>query len=191
MMPIMLRNSTNNQNQVSCGCMTLNQCRPIRIPPEVKWRMRMIPHKKILLNKRNQSRSLEYLHFSPSVRKFTNEAYPHAQQKTTKTSGPGNKSEIRYRQLYVESRKKLEELTRANNELSLKLAVAEGKLEVYEKGSGIISSIIGKTKDAIMASALSKATEQLLAHTTSPIKPNKNLRAPVAKKKPVANLGKK
>uniref|UniRef100_A0A7N0ZYP5 Uncharacterized protein n=1 Tax=Kalanchoe fedtschenkoi TaxID=63787 RepID=A0A7N0ZYP5_KALFE len=112
-------------------------------------------------------------------------------QKTTKTSGPGNKSEIRYRQLYVESRKKLEELTRANNELSLKLAVAEGKLEVYEKGSGIISSIIGKTKDAIMASALSKATEQLLAHTTSPIKPNKNLRAPVAKKKPVANLGKK
>uniref|UniRef100_A0A7N0U1L4 Uncharacterized protein n=2 Tax=Kalanchoe fedtschenkoi TaxID=63787 RepID=A0A7N0U1L4_KALFE len=112
-------------------------------------------------------------------------------QKTNKTSVPGNKSEIRYRQLYVKSRKKLEELTRANNELSLKLAVAEGKLEVYEKGSGIISSIIGKTKDAIMASALSKATEQLLAHTTSHIKPNKNLRAAVAKKKPVANLRKK
>uniref|UniRef100_A0A7N0U0G5 Uncharacterized protein n=1 Tax=Kalanchoe fedtschenkoi TaxID=63787 RepID=A0A7N0U0G5_KALFE len=112
-------------------------------------------------------------------------------QKTNKTSVPGNKSEIGYRQLYVESRKKLEELTLANNELSLKLAVAEGKLEVYEKGSGIISSIIGKTKDAIMASALSKATEQLLAHTTSPIKLNKNPRAAVAKKKPVANSGKK
>ncbi|KAL9685281.1 hypothetical protein QQ045_022729 [Rhodiola kirilowii] len=117
------------------------------------------------------------------------------QEKTKKAhTGSQNKTETRYRALYLESQKKVDELTLAKNELSQKLAIAEGKLEVYEKGSGILASILDKAKDVFMASALSKATEQVLASAASPVKPKRkrkpsNAAATKKKNKPVASLG--
>lgn len=129
----------------------------------------------------------------------------------------------------------LEKLTRANNELSKKLAVTEGKLEVvssstciyfhtpwsqhvfmaaslssfiskmsmqssciafltlliamqYEKGSGILSSILGKTEDLFMASAIANVSEQAFTRATPRAKPKRKASTASKRKKPVASF---
>ncbi|KAL6271644.1 hypothetical protein ACE6H2_028555 [Prunus campanulata] len=71
-------------------------------------------------------------------------------------------SELGYKSLYINSQTKIEALKNENHELSLKLEVALGKLEGYEKGTCAFSGVMEKMKDVILVSALSKATERVV-----------------------------
>ncbi|ONH93595.1 hypothetical protein PRUPE_8G241200 [Prunus persica] len=70
--------------------------------------------------------------------------------------------EIGCKSLYINSQMKIEALKNENHELSLKLEVALGKLEGYEKGTCAFSGVMDKMKDVILVSALSKATERVV-----------------------------
>lgn len=70
--------------------------------------------------------------------------------------------ELGYKSLYINSQMKIEALKNENHELSLKLEVALGKLEGYEKGTCAFSGVMEKMKDVILVSALSKATERVV-----------------------------
>ncbi|XP_021805691.1 uncharacterized protein LOC110749813 isoform X1 [Prunus avium] len=70
--------------------------------------------------------------------------------------------ELGYKSLYINSQTKIEALKNENHELSLKLEVALGKLEGYEKGTCAFSGVMEKMKDVILVSALSKATERVV-----------------------------
>ncbi|XP_021805692.1 uncharacterized protein LOC110749813 isoform X2 [Prunus avium] len=65
-------------------------------------------------------------------------------------------------QLVETQNSKIEALKNENHELSLKLEVALGKLEGYEKGTCAFSGVMEKMKDVILVSALSKATERVV-----------------------------
>ncbi|XP_020425730.1 uncharacterized protein LOC18768599 isoform X2 [Prunus persica] len=65
-------------------------------------------------------------------------------------------------QLVETQNSKIEALKNENHELSLKLEVALGKLEGYEKGTCAFSGVMDKMKDVILVSALSKATERVV-----------------------------
>ncbi|CAL2280866.1 unnamed protein product [Prunus armeniaca] len=77
--------------------------------------------------------------------------------------------ELGYKSLYINSQMKIEALKNENHELSLKLEVALGKLEGYEKGTCAFSGVMEKMKDVILVSALSKATERVV-NVSSPQK---------------------
>ncbi|KAF3457861.1 hypothetical protein FNV43_RR02521 [Rhamnella rubrinervis] len=76
-----------------------------------------------------------------------------------KDSFPSGDPNTTYKSLCVESQKRIEALTKENQQLSVKLEVALGKLEVYEKGPLVFSELMEKLKDIIVVSSLIKATE--------------------------------
>ncbi|XVF72412.1 hypothetical protein PTKIN_Ptkin12aG0119500 [Pterospermum kingtungense] len=68
-------------------------------------------------------------------------------------------ADVRYRNLYFDSQKKIEALTDENHQLALKLERALGKLEAYENGACIFSEGLEKMKDVILVTNLTRATE--------------------------------
>lgn len=65
----------------------------------------------------------------------------------------------KYKSLYFDLQQKIEALTKENQELSRKLDVALGKIEVYEETRRASSEVLEKLKDVILISNLAKATE--------------------------------
>ncbi|GMP91013.1 hypothetical protein CsSME_00041896 [Camellia sinensis var. sinensis] len=65
----------------------------------------------------------------------------------------------KYKSLYFDLQQKIEALTKENQELSKKLDVALGKIEVYEETRRASSDVLEKFKDVILISNLAKATE--------------------------------
>ncbi|XVF32585.1 hypothetical protein REPUB_Repub17cG0094800 [Reevesia pubescens] len=73
--------------------------------------------------------------------------------------GSPKAADVRYRNLYFESQKKLEALADEKHQLALKLERALGKLEVYENGTCVFSEGLEKMKDMILVTNLTRATE--------------------------------
>ncbi|KAA8543234.1 hypothetical protein F0562_021271 [Nyssa sinensis] len=73
-----------------------------------------------------------------------------------------SRADLKYKNLYIDSQKKIESLTNENCELAKKLEIAIGKLEAYEKGTRVCSKVVEKLKDVILISNLAKATETAL-----------------------------
>ncbi|OMO77708.1 hypothetical protein CCACVL1_14864 [Corchorus capsularis] len=81
--------------------------------------------------------------------------------KVTMESSPTGRpcaADIRYKNLYFESQKKIEALTE-KHQLALKLEHALGKAEAYEKGAGLFAEGLEKLKDVILVTNLTRATE--------------------------------
>ncbi|XP_030948060.1 uncharacterized protein LOC115972052 isoform X3 [Quercus lobata] len=79
--------------------------------------------------------------------------------KKSVSSGSPSGAYVRYKSLYIDSQKKIEVLTGENEQLSMKLETALGKLEAYENGNHVFSEMLEKLKDVILVSNLTKATE--------------------------------
>nr|XP_023872836.1 uncharacterized protein LOC111985421 isoform X3 [Quercus suber]POE85342.1 hypothetical protein CFP56_49446 [Quercus suber] len=79
--------------------------------------------------------------------------------KKSVSSGSPSGAYVRYKSLYIDSQKKIEVLTGENKQLSMKLETALGKLEAFENGNHVFSEMLGKLKDVILVSNLTKATE--------------------------------
>ncbi|TQD85942.1 hypothetical protein C1H46_028488 [Malus baccata] len=79
-----------------------------------------------------------------------------------RSPGFSESPEKRYKSLYIDSQKKIEDLTNENHELTSKLDVAHAKLEGFEKGTNAFSEVMEKMKDVILVSTLSKATETFM-----------------------------
>lgn len=67
--------------------------------------------------------------------------------------------DVTYKNLYIDSQKKVESLTEEKKQLAMKLDVALVKLESYERGDRVVSEALEKLKDVILISNLTKATE--------------------------------
>ncbi|KAL4361027.1 hypothetical protein GQ457_04G028130 [Hibiscus cannabinus] len=83
--------------------------------------------------------------------------------KATRDSSPTESSrgaDIRYRNLYFESQKKIESLTNENHQLALKLERALGKLEAYENEG------LKKMKEMILVTNLTRSTETAVNFST-------------------------
>ncbi|XWS76409.1 hypothetical protein CRYUN_Cryun01aG0173700 [Craigia yunnanensis] len=82
--------------------------------------------------------------------------------KVTRDSSPTGSpraADVRYRNLYFDSQKKIEALTDENHQLVLKLERALGKLEAYENGACVFSEGLEKMKDMILVTNLKRATK--------------------------------
>ncbi|XP_022758218.1 uncharacterized protein LOC111305193 isoform X2 [Durio zibethinus] len=84
--------------------------------------------------------------------------------KITRDSSPtptGNPTaaDVRYRNLYFDSQKKIEALIDENHHVALKLERALGKIEAYENGICEFSKGLEKMKDMILVTNLTRATE--------------------------------
>ncbi|XP_034689825.1 uncharacterized protein LOC117917607 isoform X2 [Vitis riparia] len=84
-----------------------------------------------------------------------------ASKRPLQSKGPSS-SEVRYKSLYFDSQKKIEALTDENCQLSKKLEVTLGKLEVCEKDTRVFSELMDKVKEVLLVSNLTKATEMAL-----------------------------
>ncbi|XAR61208.1 hypothetical protein NMG60_11034847 [Bertholletia excelsa] len=71
----------------------------------------------------------------------------------------GCATDLKYKSMYIDSQKKIEELTSENYELSKQLEVALAKSKAYEEASHVCSELLSKLKDVVMISNLVKATE--------------------------------
>ncbi|KAK8702144.1 hypothetical protein V6N13_020512 [Hibiscus sabdariffa] len=81
----------------------------------------------------------------------------------TRDSSPTESSrgaDVRYRNLYFESQKKIEFLTNENHQLALKLERALGKLEAYENEG------LKKMKEMILVTNLTRSTETAVNFST-------------------------
>lgn len=67
--------------------------------------------------------------------------------------------DVRYKNLYLESQKKIQALMDENHQLTQKLETALCKVEAYEKGNRNFSEVLEKMKDVILVSNLTKVTE--------------------------------
>ncbi|KAK9137254.1 hypothetical protein Sjap_007848 [Stephania japonica] len=65
----------------------------------------------------------------------------------------------KYKNMNVDSQKKIEDLNDENNELRRKLETALAKLEGYEKGQLVLTQSIDKVKDAFLVSNVTRSTE--------------------------------
>ncbi|GLT63991.1 hypothetical protein SLA2020_365110 [Shorea laevis] len=90
-------------------------------------------------------------------------------------SGSPSRVDIRYKNLYIDSQKKVESLTEENKQLAMKLETAICKVEAYQNGNHVFSEMLDKLKDVILISNLTKATEtavnfssQALRNASSP-----------------------
>ncbi|KAJ4954996.1 hypothetical protein NE237_011779 [Protea cynaroides] len=72
----------------------------------------------------------------------------------------------KYKQLYINSQKKIETMQEENRQLAVKLEIARGKLEAYEKGHSLFSETIERLKDAMLISTLTKTTEMMFGHSS-------------------------
>ncbi|XP_010277885.1 PREDICTED: uncharacterized protein LOC104612228 isoform X2 [Nelumbo nucifera] len=92
----------------------------------------------------------------------------------------------KYKEMYIDSQKKIEILREENYQLGKKLENALGKLEAYEKGHIFCSEAIDKLRDAMLISSLAKTTETVLVRS-----PSKSDRSQVAKRKKIVNVDRK
>ncbi|MBA0741561.1 hypothetical protein Gogos_014703 [Gossypium gossypioides] len=89
--------------------------------------------------------------------------------KATRDSSPTGSpraADVRYRNLYFESQKKIEALTNENHQLALKLERALGKLEAYDNGACAASEGLKKTKEMILVANLTRSTETAVNFST-------------------------
>ncbi|KAL4602994.1 hypothetical protein ACB092_10G093900 [Castanea dentata] len=108
--------------------------------------------------------------------------------KKSVSSGSPSGAYVRYKSLYIDSQKKIEVLTGENKQLSMKLETALGKLEAYENGNHVFSEMLGKLKDVILISNLTKATETAVNMSSqalhmSPGDDGRRSRSPAANRK--------
>ncbi|KAK9984179.1 hypothetical protein SO802_033704 [Lithocarpus litseifolius] len=108
--------------------------------------------------------------------------------KKSVSSGSSSGAYVRYKSLYIDSQKKIEVLTGENKQLSMKLETALGKLEAYENGNHVFSEMLGKLKDVILVSNLTKATETAVNMSSqalhlSPGDAGRRSRSPAANRK--------
>ncbi|XP_052479018.1 uncharacterized protein LOC105803106 isoform X2 [Gossypium raimondii] len=99
--------------------------------------------------------------------------------KATRDSSPTGSpraADVRYRNLYFESQKKIEALTNENHQLALKLERALGKLEAevirccvwvqYDNGACAASEGLQKMKEMILVANLTRSTETAVNFST-------------------------
>ncbi|KAE8692085.1 FZO-like [Hibiscus syriacus] len=89
--------------------------------------------------------------------------------KATRSSSPTGSprgADVRYRNLYFESQKKIESLMNENHQLALKLERALGKLEAYENGACAISEGLKKMKEMILVTNMTRSTETAVNFST-------------------------
>ncbi|OVA05490.1 hypothetical protein BVC80_441g266 [Macleaya cordata] len=68
----------------------------------------------------------------------------------------------KYKNMYVDSQKKIKDLEEENYDLMKKLECAHAKLEGYEKGQHVFSEVMEKLKDVFFLSSLTKTTDTVL-----------------------------
>ncbi|PPD93614.1 hypothetical protein GOBAR_DD09445 [Gossypium barbadense] len=81
-------------------------------------------------------------------------------------TGSPTAADVRYRNLYFESQKKIEALTNENHQLALKLERALGKLEAYDNGACAASEGLQKMKEMILVANLTRSTETAVNFST-------------------------
>ncbi|KAH1081346.1 hypothetical protein J1N35_021107 [Gossypium stocksii] len=89
--------------------------------------------------------------------------------KATRDSSPTGSpraADVRYRNLYFESQKKIEALTNENHQLALKLERALGKLEAYDNGACAASEGLKEMKEMILLTNLTRSTETAVNFST-------------------------
>ncbi|MBA0802590.1 hypothetical protein Gohar_012870 [Gossypium harknessii] len=89
--------------------------------------------------------------------------------KATRDSSPTGSpraADVRYRNLYFESQKKIEALTNENHQLALKLERALGILEAYDNGACAASEGLKKMKEMILVANLTRSTETAVNFST-------------------------
>ncbi|PON55282.1 hypothetical protein PanWU01x14_189710 [Parasponia andersonii] len=77
--------------------------------------------------------------------------------KGLKMDSTSDSPNMRYKSLYIQSQRKIETLTKENNELSVKLDVALAKLEGFEKGTCVSSEWMQSLKELTMISNFTQA----------------------------------
>ncbi|XP_010255953.1 PREDICTED: uncharacterized protein LOC104596475 [Nelumbo nucifera] len=83
-------------------------------------------------------------------------------QATTLVGTRSGEKKNKYKEMYIDSQKKIEILREENYQLGKKLENALGRLEAYEKGQIFCSEAIEKLRDTMLISSLAKTTERVL-----------------------------
>ncbi|XVF21779.1 hypothetical protein REPUB_Repub12eG0119500 [Reevesia pubescens] len=112
-----------------------------------------------ILVQKSLEEKIDYLLQQFEEQQKTIEALKFKGTRDSSPTGSPRAEDLRYRNFYFDSQKKIEALTDENHQLALKLEHALGKLEAYENGACIFSEGLNKMKDMILVTNLTRMTD--------------------------------